>query len=102
MDIGKAIKLCRNQKGFTKTKLAEISGLSISYLTLLEQGKRDPNISSIEKICSALDIPTVILIFLATENDERKNISPELSEKLSYLALSLMKIRKRTNTGENR
>lgn len=90
MNIGKAIKLCRNQKGFTKTKLAELSGLSISYLTLLEQGKRDPNISTIEQICSALGIPTTILIFLATENDERKNISPELSEKLSYLALSLM------------
>ena len=53
MNIGRAIKLCRNQKGFTKTKLAENSGLSVSYLTLLEQGKRDPNLSTLEKICLA-------------------------------------------------
>lgn len=90
MNIGKAIKLCRNQKGFTKAKLAEISGLSISHLTLLEQGKRDPKLSTIEKICNALNIPLIVLIFLATENHENTAINAELSEKLSYLALSLM------------
>lgn len=62
MNIGKAIKLCRNQKGFTKTKLAEKAELSTSYLTLLEQGKRDPNLSTLEKICQALQIPSTILI----------------------------------------
>lgn len=95
MNIGKAIKLCRNQKGFTKTKLAGLSGLSISYLTLLEQGKRDPNLSTIEKICNALNIPLTVLIFLAAENHENTAISAELSEKLSHLALSLM-----SNTNE--
>lgn len=95
MNIGKAIKLCRNQRGFTKTKLAQLSGLSVSYLTLLEQGKRDPNLSTIEKICNALNIPSTVLIFLATENHEKTVISSELSEKLSHLALSLM-----SNTNE--
>ena len=95
MNIGKAIKLCRNQRGFTKTKLAQLSGLSVSYLTLLEQGKRDGFLSTIEKICNALNIPSTVLIFLATEKHEKKVISSELSEKLSHLALSLM-----SNTNE--
>ena len=86
MNIGRAIKLCRNQKGFTKTKLAENSGLSVSYLTLLEQGKRDPNLSTLEKICLALQIPSTVLMFLAADADA--GMSTELSEKLSALALS--------------
>mgnify|MGYP000845124289 FL=1 len=88
MNIGRAIKLCRNQKGFTKTKLAENSGLSVSYLTLLEQGKRDPNLSTLEKICLALQIPSTVLMFLAADADEKAGMSTELSEKLSALALS--------------
>lgn len=90
MNIGRAIKLCRNQKNLSKTKLAELSGLSISYLTLLEQGKRDPNLSAIEKICQALQVPTTILMFLAADNDEKAEMSTELAEKLSVLALSLI------------
>lgn len=90
MNIGRAIKLCRNQKNLTKTKLAELSGLSVSYLTLLEQEKRDPNLSTIDKICQALKIPSAILIFLAADSNEKKELSPELSEKLSFLALSLI------------
>lgn len=90
MNIGRAIKLCRNQKNLSKTKLAELSGLSISYLTLLEQGKRDPNLSAIEKICQALQVPTTILMFLAADNDEKAGMSTELAEKLSVLALSLI------------
>lgn len=90
MNIGKAITLCRNQKGITKTQLAKDSELSISYLTLLEQGKREPNLSAINAICKALQIPPSILIFLASDSTEQKGISLELAEKLSHLALSLM------------
>ncbi|WP_386691966.1 hypothetical protein O1Q79_01874 [Lonepinella sp. MS14434] len=90
MNIGKAIKLCRNQRNLTKLKLAEKAELSVSYITLLEQGKRDPNLSTIEKICTALNIPTSILMFLATDAHERDELSTELSEKLSYLAWSLI------------
>lgn len=90
MNIGKALKLCRTQKGMTKTKLAESSNISVSYLTLLEQGKREPNISTINEICKALQIPPSILIFLASDSSEQQGISLELAEKLSHLALSLM------------
>ena len=90
MNIGKALNLCRTQKGMTKTKLAESSNISVSYLTLLEQGKREPNISTINEICKALQIPPSILIFLASNSSEQQGISLELAEKLSHLALSLM------------
>lgn len=90
MNIGKALKLCRTQKGMSKTALAELSGLSISYLTLLEQDKRDPNLSTVEKLSKALNIPSSVLLFLASEPGEIEAISLELAEKMSFVALQLM------------
>ena len=44
MNISKALKLCRTQKGITKTKLAEKANISISYLSFWDQGERDPSL----------------------------------------------------------
>ncbi|MCR9965446.1 MULTISPECIES: helix-turn-helix domain-containing protein [Vibrio harveyi group] len=90
MNIGKALSLCRTQKGMTKTQLSKAAGVSISYLTLLEQGKRDPNLSTINQICKAMSVPTSIFMFLASDAEDRDGISNELSEKLAHTALSLM------------
>lgn len=87
MNIGKAIKLCRTQKGLTRTELAKNADISISYLSLLEQGKRDPSLSTVEKLSNALNIPLSVLVFLASDKTE---LSTELTEKLSSLAFSLM------------
>jgi transcriptional regulator with XRE-family HTH domain len=90
MNIAKALKICRAQKGMTKTALAEKAEMSISYLSLLEQGKRDPNLSTIDKLCKALNIPSSIFMFLASDANELNGISKELAEKLSLTALQLM------------
>ena len=91
MNIGKAIKLCRIQKSMRQIELANGAGISVSYLSLIEQGKRDPNFSVLESISKGLDVPLSILVFLASDNSEIKSVSPELFEKLSTTALELVK-----------
>lgn len=90
MNISKALQICRTQKGVTKTRLAELSGLSLSYLSLLERGKRDPNLSTVNKLCEALGMPVSIFMFLASDANELNGISNELAEKLSLTALQLI------------
>ncbi|MCB9458112.1 MAG: helix-turn-helix transcriptional regulator [Anaerolineaceae bacterium] len=90
MNLGKAIKLCRTQRGFSQAELSRIAGISVSYLSLLERGKRDPNLSTVEDIAQALEVPVSILVFLAAEDDEMVGLTPELREKLSYTALRLI------------
>lgn len=90
MNLGSAIKLCRIQKNMTQAKLAELADISVSYLSLLERGKRDPNFSTVENIAGALNIPFSILIFLAAEKDELSGINPDIAEKLSLTALNLI------------
>ncbi len=90
MNLGKAIKLCRTQKNMSQTELANQAEISVSYLSLLERGKRDPNLSTVEKISEALKVPVSILVFLAADREEISDISPQLAEKLSYTALKLI------------
>jgi transcriptional regulator with XRE-family HTH domain len=90
MNLGRAIKLCRTQKNLKQSQLAKKAKLSVSYLSLLEQEKRDPPFSTVEKIAGALDVPVSILMFLATDKEEISEISPELAEKLAYTALRLI------------
>ena len=71
-------------------ELAERASLSVSYLSLLEQNKRDPSMSTIKSIAIALRIPLNILIFLASDASERTSLGQELSEKLSETILALL------------
>ena len=89
MNLGKVIRLCRNQKDMSLEALSSKAGISVSYLSLLERGKRDPNFSTLEKISSGLDVPVSILVFLAAK-DELNKVSPELADKLANISLSLI------------
>lgn len=91
MNIGKAIKLCRIQKNMRQSELSKSSNISISYLSLIEQGKRDPNFSVLQSLSDSLSVPLSILVFLASDSSEMKSLSPELFEKLSTTALELVK-----------
>jgi len=90
MQLGKAIKTCRQQKGLSRTDLAEKAGISVSYLSLLEKDNRDPSLSKVKAISDALGVPTSVLMFLASDKEEMESISPELAEKLSLLTLKLI------------
>lgn len=90
MNLGRAIRLCRTQRGLSQTELANNAGISVSYLSLLERGKRDPTLTTVGEIANALDIPVSILVFLAANEDDVSGLSPELREKLAYTALRLI------------
>jgi transcriptional regulator with XRE-family HTH domain len=90
MNLGRAIKLCRTQRNISQGELATLADVSVSYLSLIERGKRDPNFSTVEKIAKALNVPMSILMFLAADTSEISDISPQLAEKLSYTALKLI------------
>ena len=86
MNLGKAIKLCRMQENMSQIELARLAGISVSYMSLLERGKRDPSFSTVEKVASSLKVPFVLFIFLAADGGELSEIDPELAEKVSYAA----------------
>lgn len=91
MNIGNAIKMCRTARQLSQSELAERAQLSVSYLSLLERGKRDPVLSTVVAIAKALDVPLSILVFLAASDGELESIGKELAEKFADVALRLMR-----------
>jgi transcriptional regulator with XRE-family HTH domain len=56
MEIGKLITIQRNRLGITLEELAQKLDISMSYLSRIENDKRNFPKNSIEKICDILEI----------------------------------------------
>jgi transcriptional regulator with XRE-family HTH domain len=56
MDVGAQIKKLRKEKGYTLRKLAGETGLSTGFLHNVENDINSPTISSLWKICRALNV----------------------------------------------
>lgn len=97
MNVFDALKLCRTRAEMSQKEVAEMAGISVSYLSLLERGKRNPNMSTIEKICRALNISPLILFFLCADEDGLEKVDPELSKVVYEAALTAILDRQRSD-----
>lgn len=72
MDVGKRIIELREQKNISTNKLANLAGISQSYLRDIEMGSKNPTVEILSYICFALNIS------LQDFFSESKNINPFL------------------------
>lgn len=63
--IGHELKRLRRTRGLTLRQVAELSGVTESILSKVENGKRDPQMSTVERIADALGVR---LVFEARES----------------------------------
>ncbi|HHY0467066.1 TPA: helix-turn-helix domain-containing protein [Vibrio parahaemolyticus] len=61
--MGQKIKAIRKEKKLTSEELAERSGLSVTYISRLENGKQSPTLSALYKIAKGMD--TSLLAFFS-------------------------------------
>jgi transcriptional regulator with XRE-family HTH domain len=100
--LGNAIKLVRTASGTKQGVLAKNLNVSANYLSLVENGKREPSISFLKRLAGALGVP-VGIFFLWQEMNPMKPEEPRinhLSEILTrleamYLFSSRQKARSR-------
>ena len=90
MNVGRAIKMCRGQRGMNQRELAKKSELSLSYVSMIESNKRDPGLASLQSIALALRIPLSLIVFLAADKEDLKGMDETVREKLSAAVLELM------------
>ncbi len=95
MNLGRSIKMCRTNQGLSQGDLASRIGMSVSYISLIEQGKRDPAFSTIEEVASALGVPVSLLTFLAAEPGELRGVPEDLRDKLAGVAFKLLNAKQR-------
>ena len=77
MDLGKAIKLVRTAAGMRQGTVAKQLGVTANYLSLIENGKREPSVSFLRKLASTLGVPVGIFFFWQ-EVDSTKSSGPQL------------------------
>ena len=75
VQLGNIIKLARKKNKITLNELAEKTGLSISYLSLMERGLNNPTLENLNKVCFALNLTLSDLITQA-ENSAAVIIRP--------------------------
>ena len=90
MNVGSAIQTCRMKRGLSQAVVARRANCSVSYLSMLENSKRDPTLSTVKNIAQALGVPVEILFFLGAEKGELAGINNELAGQLAMTALSLL------------
>lgn len=56
MDIKTLLKKARQKRELSLYALSKKSGVSQSFLSMIEAGKKQPTIATLEKICSALNM----------------------------------------------
>ena len=73
MELAKAIKLIRIASGLKQKEIALKLDITPNYMSLVENGKREPSISFLRRLGEVLGVP-VGLFFLWGEKSSRKNI----------------------------
>ena len=76
------LKAIRKSKGITQLMLAEMADLSSGLIGEIETGKRNPTLTTIEKIALALDVPVSQLFY-----DTHKDIPASAFDSKENLAL---------------
>ena len=82
MNIGLAIKLARENLGFTRKNLAKKSELSQSTITRIENGERSLSLESAQNIAGALGLHLSQLVAIAEAIFEPENEMKKLQGRL--------------------
>ena len=60
--IGKRIRTCREQKGWTQQAFAEKVGISIAYTGMIERGEKIPKLETFIRIANVLEVSADLLL----------------------------------------
>ena len=69
--LGAELRALREMRGMSQSRVAEISGLTVNYVSLLENGDRRPSLDAINRLAKALRIPGQFLLFLGGQSRGR-------------------------------
>jgi transcriptional regulator with XRE-family HTH domain/predicted Fe-Mo cluster-binding NifX family protein len=68
--VGRKLRELRNRKGLSLRALADRSGLNVNTLSLVENGKSSPSVSTLQQLALALEMP--IATFFESEPVEKR------------------------------
>lgn len=82
LELGKAIRIVREAKGMKLAMLAERGGVSVPFLSLVENGERQPSLVVLRKLAEGLGIPPETLILLSQPPGGNLRSGDQISQSL--------------------
>lgn len=100
MDLGRAIIDLCDIRGISQRELANKTGLSKTFHSLLENNHRAPSMETLNKLAKILDVPLYVIFYYATEDsdintkvlDRYKEFQKDLSHKITSIFLGCLHI----------
>lgn len=89
MNISRAIRTCRHARGLSQLALAAEVGISASYLSSLESGRKEPSLPLLRRIAAALDLPIDLVMLTAIDYVELNKRHPEMSELFGQMMMAI-------------
>lgn len=77
--IGNRISNIRKERGYTQEKLAELAGISIQFLSDIENNKKNMTVTTLKNIADSLNITTDYIIYDREETNENTMINAMLN-----------------------
>lgn len=89
--MGEALKLLRIFNGYKSAELANMLGLSQSYISELENDKKQPTIDVLDRYASVFNMKksTLMLFVESLESDDREKKG---KQRVAYAAMKLLQI----------
>lgn len=63
--VGRTIGEIRKARGLTQRQVAEHTGLTVNYLSLVETGQRGVSLDVVNQLAAPLGVPAELILFLA-------------------------------------
>lgn len=70
MNIGRAIRAIRKEMDISQNRLAEMSNITQTSLSQIENGIKRPSAKSMLKICEALEVPEMLIYIMAMQEED--------------------------------
>jgi len=70
MDIGKTIQKIRKSKKIKQQDLAANCNISTTFLSQIENNKKDPALTTLKLICQELGMPLPVIFFLSMSEED--------------------------------
>ncbi len=91
--IGEALRYLRVFNDYTTLKLAKEIKLSQSYISEIENGKKQPTLQVIEKYAELFSIkPSTILLFSEALDEDKAHKKTGTKQRVAYAGMKLLKI----------
>jgi transcriptional regulator with XRE-family HTH domain len=70
MSLAEAVKKIRKDQGLTQAEVGKRSGLTVSYVSRIENGRIQPTTATLEKLALALGVPLSQVFSVPVQNPE--------------------------------